>query len=473
MSGDERRVGELVGGKYRVVRLLARGGMGVVYEAQHTLVKRRFAVKFLRPELAERRESLIRFQREAQTAGALESENVTAAVDFGIAEDRSPYIVMEYLVGESLEALLRREGRLPVARAADLVHQACRGIQAAHASGIVHRDLKPQNLFVCRREDGTDLLKVLDFGIAKLEVVDKSNTQTRTGAVLGTPAYMSPEQARGEKGIDQRGDVYALGAILYELLSERKPHPGTSYNAILHHIATQPPVPLEPERYGLPPELVKLVERALSRDAAERFASADALGQALSTWAKREVWPPAPSEEASAPRPASESPLRRSLHGAGGRRRLWLMAGAAGFAVAFALVWVQARSGGDDRVAAPEASSAVATVVDSSPAPALATSNAEARSVPALATAPAEPAVAVSSSSGRSPEEAERGRAAPSKPPLRHAGGAARTRDAERPGRVGVAHGTEPSPAPVPTAPAAPAASGSVPVAFDQHNPYE
>jgi serine/threonine-protein kinase len=170
-NGDERRTGELIGGKYRVVRFLAAGGMGVVYEAQHTVVKRRFAVKFLRPELAERRESLARFQREAQAAGALESENLTAAVDFGIAADGSPYIVMEYLVGENVEALLDRNGRLPLERATDLVHQACRGIQAAHAAGIVHQDLKPQNLFLCRREDGTDLLKVLDFGIAKLEAV--------------------------------------------------------------------------------------------------------------------------------------------------------------------------------------------------------------------------------------------------------------------------------------------------------------
>src|SRR5262249_11958578 len=151
-------------GKYRIVRLLARGGMGVVFEAHHNVVRRRFAIKFLRADLAQRRDILTRLQREAEAAGALESENITAAVDFGIAGDGTPFIVMEYLVGESLGALIERDGKLPVARAADLVAQACRGIHAAHASGIVHRDLKPQNLFVCRREDGTDLLKVLDFG---------------------------------------------------------------------------------------------------------------------------------------------------------------------------------------------------------------------------------------------------------------------------------------------------------------------
>jgi eukaryotic-like serine/threonine-protein kinase len=185
------RVGELVGGKYRIVRLLAQGGMGVVYEAQHTVVRRRFAVKFMRRDLAERRDILNRFQREAEAAGALESEHVAAAVDFGIAEDGAPYIVMEYLVGESLTALLGREGPLPVERAADLVSQAGRGMEVAHAAGIIHRDLKPQNLFVCRRQDGTDLLKVLDFGVAKLQTIDEMNMATRTGAVVGTVAYMS------------------------------------------------------------------------------------------------------------------------------------------------------------------------------------------------------------------------------------------------------------------------------------------
>ena len=289
--GDERRIGETVGGKYRIVRFLAAGGMGVVYEAQHTVVKRRFAVKFLRPELAEKRESLARFQREAQAAGALESEHLAAAVDFGVSADGSPFIVLEYLVGESVEALLEREGPLPLGRATDLVRQACRGIQAAHAANIVHRDLKPQNLFLCRREDGTDLVKVLDFGVAKLEAVDHSDAATLTGTVLGTPLYMSPEQARGEKTIDQRADVYALGAILYELVSGRKPHPGDSHNAILHHIATQPAVPLDFVEPPLPEALVAAVARVLASDPAARLASAEDLAGALAKWAERKVWP--------------------------------------------------------------------------------------------------------------------------------------------------------------------------------------
>jgi len=291
----DRRVGEVVGGKYRISRFLAAGGMGSVYEAQHTLVKRRFAVKFLHPELARKRDLLTRFQREAESAGGLESENVAAAVDLGVASDGSPYIVMEYLVGESLEHLLVRDGTLPASRASDLVQQACRGIQAAHEHGIVHRDLKPHNLFVCRREDGTDLVKVLDFGVAKLEVLEQNSAATRTGTVLGTPSYMSPEQARGEKGVGHAADVYALGAILYELLSGKKPHPGESHNAILHHISTQPAVSLSTVTEGLPAELVAVVMKALAPAAEDRPPSADAFAHALSPWVERKSWPaPAP-----------------------------------------------------------------------------------------------------------------------------------------------------------------------------------
>src|SRR5450432_894771 len=294
------RIGELVGSKYRIVRMLAEGGMGVVYEAHHTVVRRRFAVKFLRPDLAERRDILTRFQREAEAAGALESEHIAASVDFGIVPDGTPYIVMEYLVGESLAALLEREGRLPVARAADLVAQAGRGIQIAHGSGIIHRDLKPQNLFVCRRQDGTDLLKILDFGVAKLQAIDEMNASTRTGTVLGTVAYMSPEQARGDKIVDQRSDVYALGAILYELVSQKKPHPGESHNAVLHHIATQAAVPLESVQPELPQAFVEIVARSLSSDPATRPPSAEALAEALACFSERTVWA-APKIEDSGP----------------------------------------------------------------------------------------------------------------------------------------------------------------------------
>jgi endoglucanase len=311
------RVGELVGGKYRIVRFLAEGGMGAVYEAQHAVVKRRFAIKLLHPDLATRRDILARFEREAATAGGLENENVAATVDFGIAADGTPYIVMEYLVGEDVASLLEREDHLAIPRAVDVCLQACRGIQAAHAAGILHRDLKPQNLFVCRREDGTDLVKVLDFGVAKLRAINEERAATGTGSILGTPAYMSPEQARGDKCIDYRADVYALGAILYELVSGRTPHPGDSNNAILHHIFTQPPIPLDSVRPGLPGPLVESIERALSSDLHARHASVEAFGLTLAPWARCEVWAAAKIEDTAPMR----VDLDVALHGTDDRTR--------------------------------------------------------------------------------------------------------------------------------------------------------
>jgi endoglucanase len=310
-------VGEIVGGKYRLLRYMAAGGMGAVYEAQHTVVGRRFAVKLLHPDLAAQRESLARFQREAQAAGALESEHVAAVVDFGVAEDGSPFMVMEYLAGASLRDVLEHDQRLPASRATDIVVQASRGVGAAHRAGIVHRDLNPQNLFVCRREDGTDLVKVLDFGIAKLESIESA--ETRTGTIMGTPAYLAPEQARGEKSLDHRVDIYGLGAVLYELLSGKKPHPGDSHNAILHHICTQPALPLDGSGLELPPSLVEIVHRALASDPRERQASAEAFAQELAPWAKREIWPAPSGEGENAEAPHAVSTVERAA--ARGRKR--------------------------------------------------------------------------------------------------------------------------------------------------------
>lgn len=353
------RVGDLVGEKYRILRIIAEGGMGVVYEAQHAVVKRRFAIKFLRSDLADRRRDLLtRFHREAEAAGALESEHIAAAIDFGIHADGTPYIVMEYLVGESLAALLARDGLLPVGRAVDLCIQACKGVQAAHSAGIVHRDLKPENLLVSRREDGSDLVKVLDFGIAKLEQAEISHAATSTGTILGTPAYMSPEQARGDKSIDHRTDVYGLAAILFEMLSAKKPHPGDSPNAILHHIATQPALSLGSVQPDLPTPLVDTIERALSCDRNQRHPSAEALGLALVPFTKREVWPPPknadPISDAAAASPVPgwrsadfESPtVPASGKPARPRRRSWtIIAVGAGLVVsAVVAIAVGARS---------------------------------------------------------------------------------------------------------------------------------
>ncbi len=282
------RAGKIVGGKYRLSRRLGEGGMGEVYEAQHTVIGRRFAIKFLHAYLAQNPETMTRFRHEAETAGGIEHENIGAALDFGTADDGTPYLVMEYLEGEDLARLLVRNGPLPVARATYIIIQACRGLTAAHARGIVHRDLKPENLFICRRNDGGDLVKVVDFGIAKLRT---KLTVTQSGVTMGTPCYMSMEQAKGAKEVDQRTDIYSLGVILYELLTAARPYPGENYNEVLFNLFTNEPAPLDLLRPGLPVGLCDVVNRAMAREARNRFDSAAALADALVPYAGRPVTP--------------------------------------------------------------------------------------------------------------------------------------------------------------------------------------
>jgi serine/threonine protein kinase len=508
-------IGELVGGKYRVVRLLAKGGMGVVYEAQHAVVRRRFAIKFLRRDLAERRDILTRFQREAEAAGALENDHVTAAVDFGISDDGTPYIVMEYLVGEDLASLLAREGRLPISRAADLAAQACRGVGAAHAAGIVHRDLKPHNLFVSRRDDGTDLVKVLDFGVAKLQAIDESSAATRTGMVLGTAAYMSPEQARGEKTIDQRADVYALGAILYELVSLRRPHPGESQNAILHHVATQQPVPLESVQPDLPAALIDAVGHALASDPAARPPSAEAFAQSIAPFARREVWPAPPTDSSGvragepsstmlangdsrrgtpaaptaddrapnlapstpadrAPAPSSPPPARRA--------RAWIVASAAlalaTFAVAAGVLRLTASPSRTDRsverseaVGAAPANQPATQVVPSVrlPDPAVAGASGVGHSVPSAGVAPVPPAASPVMEPKARSGRASKDHLGPSGRPSARSSGRPDVHGARRP--ADALPDADPSNPPTIPPPHA-EKPGATPPTFDPNNPY-
>ena len=283
--------------KYTIVRLLGRGGMGAVYEARHARLARRFAIKFLLPQFAANREILRRFENEAKAAGGLEHPNLAAVTDFGRADDGSPYLVMEFLEGEDCAKLLRRQGRIAAARAANLVVQACRGLAVAHRAAIVHRDLKPENLFVTDAGDGSDLLKVLDFGIAKLRVADAS-VITGTGATFGTAYYMSPEQARGAGDVDPRTDVWSLGVVLYELLAGRKPFLGEQFLEVIHQILSFEAPPLATLRPDLPPKLVAVIEQAMKKDIAERLPSVIALGQALSPFAggRPEAEPLAPAQ---------------------------------------------------------------------------------------------------------------------------------------------------------------------------------
>jgi serine/threonine-protein kinase len=252
-------------GRYRLLREIGDGGMGTVYEAEDTQLRRRVAVKLLPPEFSRDRRAKERFLREARTAAAVDHPNLCTVHDAGESEGRL-YIVMAFYQGETLRDRIRR-GPLPLAEAREVAIQVARGLARAHEAGIVHRDIKPANVMLPRYGEA----KILDFGIARLEGDEVS--LTRTGASWGTPAYMSPEHARGEP-VDGRTDVWSLGVMLYEMVAGRRPFGGESLEALVSSILTQEPEPLESVRPDVPPELAQVVDRALAKNPAERYADA-------------------------------------------------------------------------------------------------------------------------------------------------------------------------------------------------------
>jgi len=295
-------IGRIIADRYRILGLIGEGGMGAVYEAEHLHVGRRVALKRLHPELAADANSVQRFQREARAAGRTGHENVVDVIDLGFADDGAPYLVMELLEGENLAERLRRERQLSPQRACHVVGQVLAALEAVHAHGVIHRDLKPDNIFLTRRGARRDYVKVLDFGVSKVRDLEADNASlTRTGVMVGTPHYMSPEQARGVRALDHRVDLYACGVILYEALSGQLPFRGDNYHALLQAILAGEPTRLSVIVPSLDAALVDLVHRALSRAPDERFADAGAMLDALVRFGAdarevaESVAPPAPS----------------------------------------------------------------------------------------------------------------------------------------------------------------------------------
>jgi serine/threonine-protein kinase len=274
--------GDIVGGKYRVERKLGSGGMGAVFEVTHRVTNKRFAIKWLLPEVATEDGALKRFMREAQVAGRFEHPNVVEVYDIG-QDGPSFYMVMELLEGESLAERIARQPRLTPDEVCGLLVPCLEGVAAAHAAGIIHRDLKPANLFVCAaRNQQPEHAKVLDFGISKLSsapgIIDA--TLTRAGAVMGTPHYMAPEQMRAQP-VDERADVYAFGVILYEMLSGRRPFDAQTYADLVLQVLGEAPRPLREHVPELPIGLCDVVARAMAREPSGRYASLHALRDAL------------------------------------------------------------------------------------------------------------------------------------------------------------------------------------------------
>jgi predicted ATPase/class 3 adenylate cyclase len=281
------RPGDVVADKYQVKHVIGWGGMGVVVAARHLQLGQIVALKFLLPEAVARPEAFDRFQREARNAARLKSEHVARIMDVGTLDSGAPYIVMEYLEGSDLAGLLSQQRTLPVPVAVDFVLQACDAIAEAHALGIIHRDLKPQNLFVTKRHDNTPLVKVLDFGISK-STTGQDFSATSSQAMMGSPAYMSPEQMRSAKLVDVRTDVWALGVILYQLVVGRVPWEGMSLPELCFHITTDPPPPF-PDRQQA--DFEAAVQRCLEKEPDRRFSSVHELAVALLPFAPAHAAP--------------------------------------------------------------------------------------------------------------------------------------------------------------------------------------
>jgi serine/threonine-protein kinase len=267
--------GTVISGKYRVDSILGRGAMGVVVAATHLELREAIALKFLYAKNDGSEDFKSRFRREAQVSAKLRNEHITRVLDVGTWREGAMYMVMEYLAGNDLRKMIRTQGPFPIGAAVEYIVQVCEGVAEAHAHGIIHRDLKPSNLLVTKRADGSDLVKILDFGISKWTAMGEDEGElTQTGVVLGSPKYMSPEQLFGAGSVDSRTDIWSIGAILYELIAGRPPYDQPSLARICADLAgNKPPPRLRDQRTEVTPELETVVLHCLERSVDLRIQS--------------------------------------------------------------------------------------------------------------------------------------------------------------------------------------------------------
>jgi serine/threonine-protein kinase len=309
-------------GNYRVVRQLGEGGMGVVYEAEHQTMGRRAAIKVLRAELVRDQEVIRRFFNEARATNEIRHSGIVQIYDCGTTADGAPWLIMELLQGENLSARIRRLGRLHAAGAVEIAAQTTSVLGAAHDAGIIHRDLKPDNLFIVRDPDlaSGERVKVLDFGIAKLGIAGGGGSgggaslRTRTGMLMGTPVYMSPEQCRGTKQVDGRSDIYSLGIIIYEMLAGEPPFMSEGVGELFDGHMNQPVPPLSAKNAAVPAALAGVVHKALAKSPGDRFQTMAELQRALTA-------PAAVSTEAARAAAPSRTPVAVPVSGAGAGAR--------------------------------------------------------------------------------------------------------------------------------------------------------
>ncbi len=314
-------LGTVVSDRYHIESKLGEGGMGQVYLAEHSAIGKRVALKRLSPEFASNTMVVERFMREAKAATMAGNEHVVEVFDMGRLPDGSPYIVMELLEGMELRDLMEQNGPMSIGRAVNIIRQTCDALTPVHAKGIVHRDLKPENLFMTKRLRGEDFVKVLDFGISKLTEKGGGDVPklTSTGMSIGTPHYMSPEQAQGLDSVDPRTDQYALGVILFELLSHQLPFDGQTYAMLIVDIVTKDAPSIRTMRADIPEGLAQILDRCLSKSPSARYADVQELSQALAEFEGMTTTPEPtgsrPSGTAdempvSGTRPSTRSPAR-------------------------------------------------------------------------------------------------------------------------------------------------------------------